>query len=131
KTRMGEPPRVSRTDGTEQRARTAVRARATRARSRLARGATTSASVRRREPSTRSIGGKPAITLASVTVTPSTWSPSSWRSYDVLHRPDWPAGSAVEAAVERLRSMPPLVFAGEARALTAALGEVAAGRAFL
>ena len=36
-----------------------------------------------------------------------------------------------EAALERLRALPPLVFAGEARDLQAALGEVAAGRAFL
>jgi len=33
--------------------------------------------------------------------------------------------------VEQLRAMPPLVFAGEARDLRAALAEVAAGRAFL
>ena len=33
--------------------------------------------------------------------------------------------------VERLQALPPLVFAGEARQLQAALGEVAAGRAFL
>ena len=32
---------------------------------------------------------------------------------------------------ERLRQLPPLVFAGEARALRRALGEVAEGRAFL
>jgi 3-deoxy-7-phosphoheptulonate synthase len=66
-----------------------------------------------------------------VTVTPSTWSPSSWRSYPISHRPGWPDETAVEAAVERLRALPPLVFAGEARALKEALGEVAAGRAFL
>jgi 3-deoxy-7-phosphoheptulonate synthase len=33
--------------------------------------------------------------------------------------------------LERLRGLPPLVFAGEARALLAALGEVCEGRAFL
>src|SRR5581483_2072473 len=56
---------------------------------------------------------------------------SSWRSSSVLHQPEWPDERAVEAAVDRLRAMPPLVFAGEARALKASLGEVAAGRAFL
>jgi 3-deoxy-7-phosphoheptulonate synthase len=35
------------------------------------------------------------------------------------------------AATAALRSFPPLVFAGEARNLTSALGEVAAGKAFL
>jgi 3-deoxy-7-phosphoheptulonate synthase len=59
------------------------------------------------------------------------WSPSSWHASPALHQPDWPNEDALEAARARLRSMPPLVFAGEARALQAALGEVAAGRAFL
>jgi 3-deoxy-7-phosphoheptulonate synthase len=66
-----------------------------------------------------------------VTVSPPTWSPSSWRASTVLHQPEWPDEAGVETAVARLRAMPPLVFAGEARALKAALGEVAAGRAFL
>ena len=64
-------------------------------------------------------------------VTPATWTPSSWRGRTALHQPEWPDPAAAEASVERLRSMPPLVFAGEARELQAALGEVAAGRAFL
>ena len=38
---------------------------------------------------------------------------------------------AAEAAREQLAALPPLVFAGEARALIAALAEVSAGRAFL
>ena len=64
-------------------------------------------------------------------VTPATWTPSSWREHSALHQPEWPDAAAGEAAVERLKAMPPLVFAGEARDLQAALGEVAAGRAFL
>ena len=60
-----------------------------------------------------------------------TWSPSSWRSFPVLHQPEWPEEAAVEAARTRLATMPPLVFAGEARQLLASLGEVAQGRAFL
>ena len=61
----------------------------------------------------------------------STWSPSSWRGLPVSQQPEWPDPAALEAARERLRSLPPLVFAGEARALLAALGEVCEGRAFL
>ena len=61
----------------------------------------------------------------------STWSPSSWRAFPVAQQPEWPDPAALEAARERLRSLPPLVFAGEARALLAALGEVCEGRAFL
>ncbi len=66
-----------------------------------------------------------------MTVTPSTWSPSSWRSYPALHQADWPDPAAADAARARLHQLPPLVFAGEARQLREALAEVAAGRAFL
>jgi 3-deoxy-7-phosphoheptulonate synthase len=66
-----------------------------------------------------------------VTVSPPTWSPSSWRSYRAHHQPDWPDEDAAEAACARLHSYPPLVFAGEARQLRSALAEVAEGRAFL
>src|SRR3954470_12582166 len=59
------------------------------------------------------------------------WSPASWREHTALHQPDWPDGASVDAARERLRTLPPLVFAGEARVLRASLAQVAAGRAFL
>ncbi len=59
------------------------------------------------------------------------WSPSSWRSRDVVQQPDWTDLGALDDVVKRLRSMPPLVFAGEARSLTADLGKVANGEAFL
>src|SRR6516165_2034302 len=60
-----------------------------------------------------------------------TWLPSSWRERPAQHQPEWPEESAADAARSRLRSLPPLVFAGEARQLQATLAEVAAGRAFL
>ena len=59
------------------------------------------------------------------------WSPSSWRSLDVVQQPDWTDLGALDDVVKRLRSMPPLVFAGEARSLTADLAKVANGEAFL
>jgi 3-deoxy-7-phosphoheptulonate synthase len=59
------------------------------------------------------------------------WTPSSWRSLPALQQPGWPDVSAVDAVRERLRQLPPLVFAGEARALLYALGEAVEGRAFL
>jgi len=59
------------------------------------------------------------------------WSPSSWRSRDVVQQPDWADLDALDDVVKRLRSMPPLVFAGEARSLTADLAKVANGEAFL
>ena len=64
-------------------------------------------------------------------VTRSTWSPSSWRDCDALHKPAWPDQKRSAAVVDRLTEMPPLVFAGEARQLLASLGDVAEGRAFL
>src|SRR6476469_5313393 len=63
--------------------------------------------------------------------TQPTWSPASWRERPALHQPDWPDPAAVDAARERLKSCPPLVFAGEARALQASLAKVYEGQAFL
>ena len=57
--------------------------------------------------------------------------PSSWRTLPALQQPEWPDPAAVESVRERLQQLPPLVFAGEARALLRALGEAAEGRAFL
>jgi 3-deoxy-7-phosphoheptulonate synthase len=48
-----------------------------------------------------------------------------------LQQPLWPVERDARAALDELRAMPPLVFAGEARDLEAALGEVANGRGFL
>ena len=59
------------------------------------------------------------------------WTPSSWRSLPALQQPEWPDPAAVDAVRERLGQLPPLVFAGEARALQRALGEAVEGRAFL
>lgn len=59
------------------------------------------------------------------------WSPSLWRTRKAQQQPDWPDEDALEAAVGELRALPPLVFAGEARNLRAALSQAASGRAFL
>jgi 3-deoxy-7-phosphoheptulonate synthase len=59
------------------------------------------------------------------------WTPDSWRSRQALQQPDWPDGSELDAVLKNLSTLPPLVFAGEARDLTADLGRVAAGEAFL
>src|ERR1700758_3442880 len=60
-----------------------------------------------------------------------TWSPSSWRGREGLPPPEWPHDDEGEGARQRLHTLPPLVFAGEARQVRGALAEVAAGRAFL
>ena len=59
------------------------------------------------------------------------WTPGSWRTQEARQLPDYPDQNALEAVERELSSYPPLVFAGEARALTADLAEVAAGKAFL
>ena len=61
----------------------------------------------------------------------STWTPSSWRERPAGQQPDWPDQAAFERVQKQLATYPPLVFAGEARNLTAELGRVAQGEAFL
>jgi 3-deoxy-7-phosphoheptulonate synthase len=64
-------------------------------------------------------------------VTETPWTPASWHEHEALQQPVWPDAGRAEIARAQLLSMPPLVFAGEARALQDSLAEVAAGRAFL
>src|SRR6185437_7589663 len=59
------------------------------------------------------------------------WSPESWRGKPIKQVPDYPDDAALHTVETTLRNYPPLVFAGEARRLKRALGEVAEGRAFL
>jgi 3-deoxy-7-phosphoheptulonate synthase len=61
----------------------------------------------------------------------SSWSIDSWKSKVTAQQPNYPEPSAVQAVQQRIRSFPPLVFAGEARNLKAELARVAEGRAFL
>ncbi|MEA2487586.1 MAG: 3-deoxy-7-phosphoheptulonate synthase [Actinomycetota bacterium] len=60
-----------------------------------------------------------------------TWSPASWRSKKAAQQPDWPDQVALEAVLEELRKLPPLVFAGEARSLKAAIAKAGRGEAFV
>jgi len=59
------------------------------------------------------------------------WSPDSWRHRVAAQQPAWPDEARLERALKELATLPPLVFAGEARRLRGALAEVAAGQAFL
>ena len=63
--------------------------------------------------------------------TAQDWTPESWKSADARQMPHWPDAAALEQTENELGNYPPLVFAGEARALTADLAKVAAGEAFL
>jgi 3-deoxy-7-phosphoheptulonate synthase len=59
------------------------------------------------------------------------WEPASWRRRAAAQQPEWPDTGAVEQVVDELRRMPPLVFAGEARSLSASLARVVEGDGFL
>ena len=61
----------------------------------------------------------------------STWTPSSWQGRHSEQQPDWPDSSEFDRVLKNLGTLPPLVFAGEARDLTAQLSRVARGEAFL
>ena len=60
-----------------------------------------------------------------------TWSPGSWRDHAAAQQPEWPDAARLDAALAELRSVPPLVFAGEARSLTETLAAVSDRRGFV
>ena len=49
------------------------------------------------------------------------WSPSSWQAFPVKQQPQWPELGELDRSLKQIASYPPLVFAGEARSLTASL----------
>ncbi len=59
------------------------------------------------------------------------WTPDSWRALPIRQVPEYPDPALLAEVEARLKGYPPLVFAGEARNLTKALGDVALGKAFL
>ena len=61
----------------------------------------------------------------------SNWTPDGWKSHEARHLPAYLDAAELGAVERTLSTFPPLVFAGEARALKADLAEVAAGRGFL
>src|SRR4051794_18221581 len=73
----------------------------------------------------------PPSRLERMAATPQAWSRSSWRDHPAEHQPDWPDRAKLESVGSHLAELPPLVFAGEARALRGALARVSEGRAFL
>lgn len=59
------------------------------------------------------------------------WNPDSWKAHEARHLPHYEDAAALADAEATLANYPPLVFAGEARALKAELAGVAEGRGFL
>jgi len=61
----------------------------------------------------------------------TAWQPDSWRERHASQQPQWPDAASLGEVRKTLVGLPPLVFAGEARNLTADLSEVCHGRAFV
>jgi len=61
----------------------------------------------------------------------SNWTPEGWKSHEAKHLPAYNDADELCVVEETLAKFPPLVFAGEARALKADLADVAEGRGFL
>ncbi|GIK20266.1 MAG: 3-deoxy-7-phosphoheptulonate synthase [Leptolyngbya sp. PLA2] len=66
-----------------------------------------------------------------MTPTEQPWTPDSWRSRPAQHGFDYPDAGALEAAITKLRSLPPLVTSFEIERLKALLAEAQEGRRFL
>src|ERR1041384_8075352 len=74
---------------------------------------------------------KAAAKAQSRSSSAADWTPTSWRGRPAQQMPVYADAAILASAEARLRRYPPLVFAGEARKLKAALAKVAAGDAFL
>ncbi len=60
-----------------------------------------------------------------------TWTPQTWRARSIKQNPAYPDAAEFGRVEQRLHTYPPLVFAGEARRLKAALARAATGDGFL
>ena len=59
------------------------------------------------------------------------WTTNSWRKYPVKHIPKYEDDKELNLVLNKLKSFPPLVFAGETTHLKKQLAEVVDGKAFL
>jgi len=59
------------------------------------------------------------------------WTPESWTRFEGRHLPSYADPAEFERVRDRLSTFPPLIFAGEARALKKELADVCAGKGFL
>ncbi len=68
--------------------------------------------------------------MPSSSASPS-WTPDQWRTRPAAQQPEWPDPAHLDRVLKAMSTMPPLVFAGEARNLTERLAQVSRGEAFL
>ena len=59
------------------------------------------------------------------------WKPHSWKNKVALHQPKYESESNLNAAISRMKKLPPLVFAGEVRHLKKELAKCSKGSGFL
>lgn len=59
------------------------------------------------------------------------WTRESWRQHEAWQQPEYPDLGEHQKAVDALKELPPLVFAGECRNLQASLAKAAAGDGFV
>ena len=59
------------------------------------------------------------------------WKVNSWRKYPVKHIPTYDDEGELNSVLNKLKTFPPLVFAGETRHLKDQLAKVVDGKAFL
>ena len=59
------------------------------------------------------------------------WKTNSWRKYPVKHIPEYPDKKELDQVLNKIKTFPPLVFAGETRHLKQQLADVVDGKAFL
>ena len=59
------------------------------------------------------------------------WTKESWRELNILQQPEYEDKAKLKEVENKLASLPPLVFAGEARRLQSRLAQVCEGKAFL
>lgn len=61
----------------------------------------------------------------------STWKPSSWQTRSAVQLPDYPDAARLQAVVDELAGLPPLVTSWEVEALKGKLAQAGRGEAFL
>ena len=59
------------------------------------------------------------------------WTLNSWKNYPAKHLPNYADQKELDLVLSKIKSYPPLVFAGETRSLKKALAQVVEGKAFL
>lgn len=71
------------------------------------------------------------MSVTTSTPTPLTELAQAWRALPIVQQPVWPDPALLAQTLRTLQSVPPIVAPAEVDQLTAKLGEVAEGRAFL